>query len=427
MTAKQRYARKLLSPEEAAAKVHSGDTVVVAMAASEPPGLLQALSARRELRSVRLVSCLLLRDYGFLTNSESFLLESWFFGPMERQAFAHGHVSYIPNNLHEAGVKKVEKDTITAFFGTAAPMDEHGLFSLSLGVTYEQTVLEAADLVILEINENMPRTLGDTQVHIDQVDWVVENTTDLVQLPPAKTSAADETIGTLIAAMVQDGSTLQLGIGGIPNAITRHLQDKHDLGIHTEMFTDGMVDLYEAGVITGRRKSLWPRKMVGTFALGTDKLYRFLHHNLAVEFQQGKVTNDPYIIGQNYRMVSVNTALEVDLSGQVTAEWLHGRQFSGTGGQVDTHRGAQRSPGGRGIIALRATAKGGSVSTIKAQLAAGAKITLGRNDVDTVVTEYGAAELKAVSVKERVRRLIAIAHPDFREQLSAEAKALHLI
>ena len=266
--------------------------------------------------------------------------------------------------------------------------------SLSLGLVIEKMLIEAADLVVLEINENLPWTLGDTQIHISEVDYVVENHVPLFELPSRRPTDWERAIGGYIAELIEDGATLQLGIGGIPNAITAFLMERRDLGIHTEMFTDGMVDLYEAGVITGRRKTLWKGKMVGAFALGTQKLYDFVDNNLAVEFQQGKVTNDPYVIGQNYKMVSVNTALQVDLYGQVCSQSIGPRHYSGTGGQLDTHRGAQLSPGGRGIIALRSTARDGTVSTIVPMLTEGAEVTVPSHEVDTVVTEFGVAELK---------------------------------
>ena len=279
--------------------------------------------------------------------------------------------------------------------------------------------------MVLEINENC-LTLGDTQVHISEIDHVVENTIPLVQLPPVEPGEEELVIGQYIAEMIEDGATLQLGIGGIPNAIAQSLMDKRDLGVHTEMFTDGMVDLFNAGVITGRRKTIWKGKMVGTFALGTQKLYDFIDTNLAVEFQQGYVVNDPCVVGQNHKMVSINTALQVDLTGQVCSEAIGNRHYSGTGGQADTHRGAQRSPGGKGIIALRSTAKAGKISTIVAQLPAGAKVTLGRNDIDYIVTEYGVAHLKGRSVRDRVQAMINIAHPDFRAELREEANRLQI-
>jgi acyl-CoA hydrolase len=426
---KELYKRKLISLEEAVRLVQSNQKICTAMAASEPAGLLTALAGRKdELENVTIVSCLIMRDYEIFKPEMTgrFLNETWFYGPGDRANHVHGNVTYIPNNLHEAGKKKLANDKINIFWGTATPMDKRGYFSLSLGLTYEKLMIEQADLVVLEINENLPWTLGDTQVHISEIDHVVENTIPLVQLPPVEPGEEELVIGQYIAEMIEDGATLQLGIGGIPNAIAQSLMDKRDLGVHTEMFTDGMVDLFNAGVITGRRKTIWKGKMVGTFALGTQKLYDFIDTNLAVEFQQGYVVNDPCVVGQNHKMVSINTALQVDLTGQVCSEAIGNRHYSGTGGQADTHRGAQRSPGGKGIIALRSTAKAGKISTIVAQLPAGAKVTLGRNDIDYIVTEYGVAHLKGRSVRDRVQAMINIAHPDFRAELREEANRLQI-
>jgi len=426
---KELYKRKLISLEEAVRLVQSNQKICTAMAASEPAGLLTALAGRKdELENVTIVSCLIMRDYEIFKPEMTgrFLNETWFYGPGDRANHVHGNVTYIPNNLHEAGKKKLANDKINIFWGTATPMDKRGYFSLSLGLTYEKLMIEQADLVVLEINENLPWTLGDTQVHISEIDHVVENTIPLVQLPPVEPGEEELVIGQYIVEMIEDGATLQLGIGGIPNAIAQSLMDKRDLGVHTEMFTDGMVDLFNAGVITGRRKTIWKGKMVGTFALGTQKLYDFIDTNLAVEFQQGYVVNDPCVVGQNHKMVSINTALQVDLTGQVCSEAIGNRHYSGTGGQADTHRGAQRSPGGKGIIALRSTAKAGKISTIVAQLPAGAKVTLGRNDIDYIVTEYGVAHLKGRSVRDRVQAMISIAHPDFRAELREEANRLQI-
>ena len=423
------YKKKRISIEEAVNLVQSNQKICTAMAASEPQGLLTGLECRKhELENVSVVSCLMMGDYAILKPEMKgrFLNETWFYGPGDRANHGHGNVTYIPNNLHEAGKKKLHHDKISVFWGTASPMDKRGFFSLSLGLTYEKMMVEEVDLVILEINENMPWTLGDTQVHISEVDYLVENTIPLIQLPIISPGEEERIIGNYIAEMIEDGATLQLGIGGIPNAITQSLMDKRDLGVHTEMFTDGMVDLFEAGVITGRQKTIWNGKMLGTFALGTQRLYDFIDNNLAVEFQQGNIVNDPCIIGQNYKMVSINTALQVDLTGQVCSEAIGNRHYSGTGGQADTHRGAQRSPGGKGIIALRSTAKDGQISTIVSQLPTGSKVTLGRNDIDYIVTEHGVAHLKGRSIRDRVDAMIKIAHPDFREELRNQANRIQL-
>jgi acyl-CoA hydrolase len=433
MDSKVLYKQKLLSIPEAVALVQSHQTIGVAMAGSEPPGLLSELgNHRNRLEDVTVWVCLPLRQYDFILKPEMsghFFVQNWFYGAPDRRVHPEGRTSYIPNNLHQAATVKLAAagGRVNIFWGTATPPDSRGYMSLSLGLVMEKQLIENADLVVLEINENLPWTLGDTQIHISEVDHVVENHVPCPLFPPAPPSEAEQAIGGYIADLIEDGSTLQLGIGGIPNAITAFLGNRKDLGIHTEMFTDGMVDLYEAGIVTNRRKTLWKGKMVGAFALGTQKLYDFVNNNIGVEFQQGKVTNDPYVIGQNYKMVSVNTALQVDIFGQVCSQSIGYRHFSGTGGQLDTHRGAQRSPGGRGIIALRSTAKDGTISTIAPVLAEGSEVTVPSQEVDTIVTEYGVAELRGRCVKERLEALIKIAHPDFRDWLRDEAARMGIV
>lgn len=237
----------------------------------------------------------------------------------------------------------------------------------------------------------------------------------------------EQKIGGYIADLIEDGSTIQLGIGGIPNAITAFIMDRKDLGIHTEMLVDGMVDLMEAGVVTNRNKTLHPGKTIGAFALGTSKLYNFIDKNKDVELYRGRYTNNPYVIAQNNKMISVNTALQVDVLGQVCSQSIGTRQFSGTGGQLDTHRGAQMSEGGRGIIALRSMAKNGSISTIVPTLAPGAGVTIPSQDVDTIITEYGVAELRGRCVRERMEALVKIAHPNFRDWIRDEAHRLGIV
>jgi len=435
MAPEELYRQKLLSIPEAVSLVQSHQTIVGAMAASEPVGLLSELGNHRDrLEDVRIWVCLPLRLYDFVLKPEMaghFFVENWFYGAPDRKVHPEGRTSYIPNNLHAAAIDKLKaaNNRVDVFWGTATPPDKRGYMSLSTCLIYEKMMIEAADLVVLEINEQLPWTLGDTQIHISQVDHVVEHHTPPFQLPIASPTDWEKAIGGYIADLVEDGATIQLGIGGIPNAITAFLHERRDLGVHTEMFTDGMVDLYEAGVITNRRKTLWNGKMVGAFALGTQKLYDFVDRNLGVEFQQGKVTNDPYVIAQNYKMVSVNTALQVDVMGQVCSQSIGYRHYSGAGGQLDTHRGAIMSPGGRGIIALRSVAqtKNGTVSTIVPTLSEGAGITVPSHDVDTVVTEQGVAELRGKCVKDRMESLIRIAHPDFRDWIREEAARLGIV
>ncbi len=428
MNFKSMYAEKLVSIPDAVGMLRSGQRVVAAMCASEPVGLLSELENHAaRLEDVHVFMCLPMRQYAFYTKPEMaghFFLENWFYGVPDRKAHPLGMVSYVPNNLHRAGSDRIHAGGLNVFWGTATPPNDRGIMSLSTSLVFERQLLDAADLVVLEINPNLPWTLGDTQISLRDVDYIVEHEAPLVTLPSIEPADVEATIGHYIADLISDGATIQLGIGGIPNAIAQSLYEKHDLGVHTEMFTDGMVDLFEAGVITGRKKTLWPNKMVGAFALGTQKLYDFIHNNVAVEFQQGKVTNDPYVMGRNAIMVSINTALQVDVLGQVCSQSIGSRHFSGTGGQLDTHRGAQMSPGGRGIIALRSTAKDGTVSTIVPQLSLGAEVTVPSQDVDTVVTEFGVAELRGRCLRDRVAALIGIAHPDFRPWLRDEVKRL---
>ncbi len=433
MAALDEYKAKRVSLEEAVSKIQSHQTVCVAMAGAEPPGLLEELGRQApRLEDVTTWTCLPMRAYDAFTKPEMegrIFNENWFYGAPDRKVHPEGRVSYTPNNLHSAAVDKLHSthNHLDVYIGTATPPNAEGYMSLSLGNVYEKDMVEVADLVILEINENMPWTYGDNLVHISEVDLVVENHVQLPMLAKEESTDIERMIGGHIADLIEDGATLQLGIGGIPNTIASFLGSRKDLGLHTEMFVDGMVDLFQAGIVTNRRKTLHPGKIVATFALGTQKLYDFINHNPDVEILRGKYVNDPYVVGQNYRMISVNTAIQVDILGQVCSQSLGVRQFSGTGGQADTHRGAQMSDGGRGIIALRSTAKNGTISTIVPTLAPGSGVTVTSQDVDTIVTEYGIAELRGLSVKNRMEALIKIAHPDFRESIREEAHRLGIV
>jgi acyl-CoA hydrolase len=424
---------KILTLSEAVALVKSNQTIGVAIAGSEPVGLMTEIANRwQELENVHFWTCLPMRSYDIFTKPEMaghFFNENWFYSGTDRMVHPEGHVSYIPNNLHLAASDKLysTRGHLDVFWGTATPPNEEGYMSLALGLVVQKDLLQAADLKILEVNKHMPWTYGDTLVHISEVDYIVENHAPLVELPSTAPSETEQIIGGYIAELIEDGATIQLGIGGIPNAITAFLSNRRDLGVHTEMVVDGMVDLFNAGIVNNSKKTLHPGKMIGAFALGTQKLYDFLNHNRDVEMYRGRYTNDPYVIAKNKKMISVNTALQVDILGQVCSQSIGTRQFSGTGGQLDTHRGAQMSEGGRGIIALRSTAKNGSISTIVPTLAPGAGVTVPSQDVDTIITEFGVAELRGRSVKDRMEALIRVAHPDFREWIRDEAHRLGIV
>ena len=433
MPAPKQFEEKYISIAEAISKIKSHNTVGIGIAGSEPVGMLTALAENaQQIEDVHFWTCLPMRAYDIFSKTEMgghIFNENWFYTATDRLVHPEGRVSYIPNNLHLAATDKLYMTGghLDVFLGTATPPNEEGYMSLSLGLIVEKDLLEAADLKILEVNENLPWTYGDTLVHVSEVDFLVENHVPLVELPSVPPSEVEQQIGGYIADLIDDGSTIQLGIGGIPNAITAFIMERKDLGVHTEMIVDGIVDLVEAGVVTNARKTLHPGKIVGVFALGTQKLYDFLDQNPDVEMYRGRYINDPYVIAKNKKMISVNTALQVDIMGQVCSQSIGTRQFSGTGGQLDTHRGAQMSDGGRGIIALRSTAKNGSISTIVPTLAPGAGVTVPSQDVDTIITEFGVAELRGRSVKDRMEALIKVAHPNFREWIRDEAHRLGIV
>ncbi|MBG0785333.1 MAG: acetyl-CoA hydrolase/transferase family protein [Anaerolineaceae bacterium] len=433
MPAPKQFEEKYISFPEAISKIKSHATIGVGIAGSEPVGMMTALAeSAQQIEDVHFWTCLPMRAYDIFTKTEMgghIFNENWFYSATDRLVHPEGRVSYIPNNLHRAATDKLYATGghLDVFLGTATPPNEEGYMSLSLGLIVQKDLLEAADLKILEVNENLPWTYGDTLVHVSEVDFLVENHVPLVELPVVAPSEVEQQIGGYIADLIEDGSTIQLGIGGIPNAITAFIMERKDLGVHTEMIVDGIVDLVEAGVVTNAKKTLHPGKIVGAFALGTRKLYDFMDHNPDVEMYRGRYTNDPYIIAKNKKMISVNTALQVDITGQVCSQSIGTRQFSGTGGQLDTHRGAQMSEGGRGIIALRSTAKNGSISTIVPTLAPGAGVTVPSQDVDTIITEFGVAELRGRSVKDRMEALIKVAHPNFRDWIRDEAHRLGIV
>ncbi len=426
------YRSKLIHVEDAVAKIQSNFDIVVAQAASEPQTCMARFhDAAPRVQNVRVFSVLTLNPYPFFMTADMrgrFELCSWFHSAPARKALKDGAgtVTYVPNMLHRAALDRLHVRRPDIFFGTCTPPDKHGFVSLSLGITYERDFLEHAGTVILEVNPQLPRTFGETHVHVREVDFFVETDNAPPALPATTPDKVELAIGGHIADLVEDGSTIQLGIGGIPNAVAHGLRGKKDLGVHTEMMVDSMVDLYEAGVVTNKRKTLVKNKIVCTFAMGSPRLYEWLHDNVAVEIRRGAWVNDPAVIRQNSRMVSINTCLMVDLMGQVASESLGPVQYSGTGGQTDTAEGAQEGTDGLGksIIACRSTAKAGTTSTIVPTLPEGSAVTLHRSCCDIVVTEHGAAHLRGRTIRERARALIAIADPKFREKLTVDAVRL---
>ncbi len=411
--------------EQALGFVESGSTVVASMAAAEPQAFLSAIGARcRSLSGVRLHCANPTRDYPCFGDAElagRLEIRVMFLTAAMRRRQGQDRVHYVPQHLSQWVRNLLLQDPAPIFWGSCTPPDERGFVSLGPGACYEPEILRCARAVILEINPNMPVTFGATHVPIGLVDAFVEAPHALPTVTRVEPSAEEHQIAGHVAALIKDGSTIQLGIGGIPNALGRALSAKRDLGVHTEMINDTIMELCLQGVVTGRRKTLWPGKVVGSFAYGSAALYEFLHANPIVELQPSSVVNDPYRIGRNYAMVSVNTAVEVDLTGQVCSESIGHDELSGVGGAAETHIGAQRSTGGRGIVALRSSTRDGT-SKIVFELKPGAKVSISRNDVDTIVTEHGVAMLGGKSVEGRVRAMVALAPADARERLLWQAR-----
>jgi acyl-CoA hydrolase len=422
----EEYRRKLVSVEEALKHIKSHDEIVCSLASCEPMTLLSQLHTIKDrVEDVSVVNAMMMGKYEFFTNPDMaghFLLNSWFFTEAPRQAHPIGNVSYIPMQLQDFSSKRMACRPPNVFFGCASPMDKHGYLSLSLSTVMEKDFVEAADLVIMEVTPRLPRTFGDTNVHISQIDYIVETSRELPEVKPPVLNEKDLIIGAYAADMVEDGSTIQIGFGSIPGAVGQSLSDKKDLGVHSEMFTDCILNLYEAGAISNRKKTLWKDKFVADVAMGSRRLYDFLDENMAVEFHRGSVVNDPSVIARNNKMVSINSMLQMDLTGQCCAESVGPKLFSGTGGHKEFVAGAQRSPGGKSILAFYSTTKNDTISRIVPFFQPGTVVTTSRVDVDYVITEYGVAHLRGRSLRERVKQLINIAHPHFRDFLKGEAE-----
>lgn len=424
-TQHEQLATKTITAREAFSRIAGAKTVVAAMVASEPLHFFEQL---REMSSVfeekvriycanpsRPFPCF--EDPTLCSNLDLVVM---FLTTHVRQLHGRGLVYYFPHHLSSwAGLMK--ERGVDVFWGSCSLPDARGFVSLGPSACYEPEILRAADTVVLEMNPQIPVTFGSTPVPLRDVDWFVSADHPLPSIPKGEIRDIDRQIAAYVAELVEDGSTIQLGIGSIPNAVGEALGGKRNLGVHTEMINDTIMELYLQGVVTGAMKTRWPGKIIGSFAYGTPALYRFIDRNPIVELHPSSVVNDPWRIGKNYRQVSINSAVEIDLTGQVCSESVGHRELSGIGGASETHIGAQRSVGGRGIIALYSTTEKGE-SKIVFALKPGSKVSISRNDVDTVITEFGIARLKGKSVGERVKAMVAIAHPDFRDRLLAEAR-----
>jgi 4-hydroxybutyrate CoA-transferase len=422
---------KRCTADEAVKAIRSGDCVYIHPGAAEPEQLVRAMVRRApDLRDVTVIHLLTggSADYVRPEMAGKFRHVAFFAGSNVREAINEGRADFIPIFLSE----------VEALFSSGAvpidvalihvsPPDEHGFCSYGVGVDTTKTAAEHARIVIAQVNPKMPRTLGDSFIHVNKIHRIVDVWDDILEHPLGQVSDLANQLGQKVADLIEDGSTLQVGIGEVPDAVLHYLSGKKDLGIHTEMVSDGIVDLIEKGVITNEKKTLHPGKVILGFVLGTRRLYDFVDNNPVFEFHPSRYTNDPFIISRNDKQVAINSALEVDLTGQVCADSLGYNLYSGIGGQVDFIRGAARSKGGKAIIALPSTARNATLSRIVAHLKVGAGVVTSRGDVHYVVTEYGVAYLHGRTIRDRCRQLINIAHPRFRDELERHALSRNLL
>ena len=443
MDYREQLKQKLVTEEEALLRIPD-NAYLFTYGYGEPVGILSRLTELKGKRKgITFVDSLNAKPYPFYSDSEMRGVvdsESIFFAHFCREFQKTGAISFIPNHLGKGfkdklwAIRRRSPERPIVYAIQVSPMDEHGYFTTGTVGMSNRMMVENADIVILEIDENMPRTFGNTYIHVSEASCVYQGPNEMFYMPERPQSELDLKIGQFVADLIEDESTLQLGIGGIPNAVAAALKDKHNLGVHTEMLSDSLIDLYRAGVVTNAAKTLHKDKMVTAFSFGSKAAYDFLDNNPNVLHLEVGYTNDPAVIRQNRKMVSVNTTLQVDLTGQCASESIGTLQLSGTGGQTETASGARQSEGGKSIIALHSTANVKNadgererVSTIVPTQPAGMAISLMRADVDFVVTEYGVASLRGASVRDRAMELISIAHPDYRDQLIYDAKRLYLM
>jgi acyl-CoA hydrolase len=417
-----------VSADDVLAHVRSQGHLVVPIANGEPPALLDAIeraAERGDIHRVTVHQMHALRDRPYLRGAYGDRLRhvSYFLSHITRPCFRAGTVDLVPNHFSEVFDHIRHRTNDPLVVAAASPPDAHGYFSLGVSADYTSSFIGRARF-FLEVNEHMPRTFGRNQIHISQIEGWYRSNRPLVEVAPPPMVEHDHTIAALVADRIPDGATLQTGIGAIPNAIMSALEHHRDLGVHTELLSDGVVDLVESGVVNGVRKLHNRTKVVGTFALGTQRLYDFLHENTAVELWSARYVNDPRLLSREHNFVSINATLSVDFLGQCASETLGGQYYSSSGGQVDFARGAMYSEGGQGFIVLHSTAACGSVSRIVPRFAPGEVVTNSKNTVDKVVTEFGVAELRSRTVRERTAALIAVAHPEHRDRLRHEAQQM---
>ena len=422
------YNSKLTTAAEAVKNIRSGDNIVVQPGCACPNELVRALVDRKyELRDVTLYHILIVGSLPYVNPGmeKHFKHKAFFIGTNTRQAVNEGRAEFIPIFLSEVPLLfKLGRIKSDVALLNVSPPDEHGFCSYGVDVGTIKTPAEKSKMIIAQVNRNMPRSLGDSFIHINKIAHIVEYDEPIKELPQVDPDTSPELleiydkIGKNVADLIEDGSTLQMGIGSIPDSVMKYLYDKKDLGIHTEMFSDGIINLVEAGVINGEKKTLHPGKIIAGFVLGTQKVFDFIDNNPIIEFHPQEYVNDPFVIAKNHKMVAINSALEIDLTGQVCSDSIGTRLYSGIGGQVDFIRGASKSEGGKPIIALPSATKGDKISRIVTNLKPGAGVVTSRGDADYIVTEYGSINLWGKTIQERAKALISIAHPDFREQLS---------
>lgn len=428
------YESKRVSAEQAVGAIQSGHRVYLTGNCAVPRIVLEALVQRApELENVEIVQVLTVGPASYVDPrlQGHLRVNALFISDNIREAVGDGRADFTPVFLSEIPLLfKNNALPLDVALIHVSPPDEHGFCSLGIEVGPSKTAAQAARIVIAEVNERMPRTLGDSFIHLSKINYLIPVSYPITELRVGEPNELSMQIARHIASLIEDGSTLQAGIGAIPDAVLHFLQDKKDLGIHTELFSDGIINLVESGVITNDRKTLHPGKIVAGMALGTQRLYDYIDDNPIFEFHPSEYVNDPFIIAQNSQMVAINSAIEVDLTGQVCADSIGARLYSGVGGQVDFVYGASRSPGGRPIIALPSTTilkNGAKVSRIVPTLQVGAGVTTSRNHVHYVVTEWGAASLYGRTIRERARALIEVAHPDFRAELEKRARELRYL